>query len=380
MARPIVNAPIPLFQPVPPVRNNAPMPQIQNMGYIGPPPTAVPAQPPSVPFSDPYAAAPMPKPMQPGPSPAARPAPAPAMGGLLGDITGNQLTHGLLGLGSQLMAAGAPSFDPRSQSLGYALSQGIGGMQQGMQYGRQLDEFDYQKRQREKKEQAGARIKERLSPVLADIYDVDPQTALSVAFRPDEYDIKVVDGAAVVMNKATGELVKQHKLPQTGKTYERTEKMRKELRSSAPVKNFEQSLNLYESAVKAAKRDDRISDVDLVFAVAKIYDPNSVVREGEVITVQNADQLPRFLTDIISRASGGGRIGPDVREQLLRSARDRMTVYETQIRGINDFYRGIAEKNNLPADQIIMPIPSFSALPSLMGSGNGGSSGNEVIY
>lgn len=61
--------------------------------------------------------------------------------GFLDFLAQPELARGLMEMGAKMLAASAPSTDPRSGSLGYALGEGIGGLQSGM------DDVREQKRQ-----------------------------------------------------------------------------------------------------------------------------------------------------------------------------------------------------------------------------------------
>jgi hypothetical protein len=147
--------------------------------------------------------------------------------------------------------------------------------------------------------------------------------------------------------------------------------MRTEIASDPRAKNYRTAYPLYEAAIRAAKRNDRAADVDLVYAIAKIYDPTSVVRESEYGMVVESDVVPQWLRDYASKmntAAGRdeqGRIPGRVRQQLLRSAEDRMRSYYNPYRTLIDDYTNFASRGQLDVESVIPSDMPWIDMPML---------------
>lgn len=141
---------------------------------------------------------------------------------------------------------------------------------------------------------------------------------------------------------------------------EREASLRSEIRSLPSYKEYNASHTKYRSMVEAAERDTRISDLALVFDIAKLLDPGSVVREGEQEMIINTQSLPNQLVGAISALSEGGKLRPSIRKQILDEARSRIGQYEQAFLSDLDFYRQIAEGANARPEAV---VPSLAPLP-----------------
>ena len=71
------------------------------------------------------------------------------------------------------------------------------------------------------------------------------------------------------------------------------------------------------------------SDVGLLFAVMKMFDPNSVVRETEFETIEAASDKAQQVAGLINRIIKGGSLTPKIRGQILATAK---SFYESKKR------------------------------------------------
>ena len=124
--------------------------------------------------------------------------------------------------------------------------------------------------------------------------------------------------------------------------------LRKETQQLPSYKNYAQALPIYNSMYETAGRDTRASDVNLVYGLAKIMDPTSVVREGEMTIAQAIATLPAQLqAALTSQLAGTGRLDPDTRRQMMQEAFGRMKAYEDQLGLELEAYKGIAERRGI---------------------------------
>jgi hypothetical protein len=107
-------------------------------------------------------------------------------------------------------------------------------------------------------------------------------------------------------------------------------------------KNIAQAAPIYKSMVETAGTNSKASDLNLVYGLGKIMDPNSVVREGEMVMVKNTASLPDWLVGAANSLNGGAALTPETRAAILKEAHNRITSYKTMYDQDATHYRGIA--------------------------------------
>ena len=132
--------------------------------------------------------------------------------------------------------------------------------------------------------------------------------------------------------------------------------LRREIHQLTSYKNWAQAEPIYRTMVDAATRDTKAADLNLVYGLGKIFDPNSVVREGEMVLVKDTAALPDWLVGSINSINGGARLQPETRKAIMAEARSRAEQYRNLAVGDTAPYRGIAERNRINPDDIIPPI------------------------
>lgn len=129
--------------------------------------------------------------------------------------------------------------------------------------------------------------------------------------------------------------------------------LRNEFNALPEVKQFKDTLPIVEAARVAP--DTRAGDIQLAYAVGKILDPNSVVREGELKMSADAQTtLAKYYGEVQSAVTGKGRLSPETRGELVKMLDSAVTQRETAYNQAATTYKGIAEKNGIPIDQVII--------------------------
>ena len=113
---------------------------------------------------------------------------------------------------------------------------------------------------------------------------------------------------------------------------------------------------------------DPTKQVSLVFAFGKMLDPESVVRESEYALISNA----RGVFDSVLQKPDQIMTGARLTEQQLKSmqqiAQQLYAGGAQRRKDLTDYYRGIAERNRIPVDDVLpMGAPS-----------SGGGGGNDL--
>ena len=108
------------------------------------------------------------------------------------------------------------------------------------------------------------------------------------------------------------------------KAWDMEDSLRKEYAGAGETKRYMEADPIYRSMVKNTTTDTGAADLDLVYGIGKIMDPNSVVREGEMVMVNKASPFAEMLQGYINNISGQGKLTPETRSRLLEMARTRM--------------------------------------------------------
>lgn len=135
--------------------------------------------------------------------------------------------------------------------------------------------------------------------------------------------------------------------------------LRKEFNALQPVQNYRAALPVVESAKNAP--DTPAGDLDLIYAVGKALDPNSVVREGELnLVIKSGSPLQRFAGYAQYIGAGKGRLPAAQRAELIAMLDGRVG----QLKGAHDMaaapYIKQAQALGLPMDQIFQEEKSSS--------------------
>jgi hypothetical protein len=97
------------------------------------------------------------------------------------------------------------------------------------------------------------------------------------------------------------------------------------------------------------------TDYALAVAFAKILDPGSVAREGEVAAVRNAGaQVPAFAQYFENALTGKGSFTAEVRQQIAEAAAGIYSQKAVRAQGVIDKYQGSANQYNIPWDLVYM--------------------------
>lgn len=146
-------------------------------------------------------------------------------------------------------------------------------------------------------------------------------------------------------------------LPADSKT---TTQLRQEVQGLPSYKNLAQAAPVYRSMVDAAGRDNRAADVNLIYGMAKIMDPGSVVRESEMSVAQAIATLPqRLQAEVKSQVEKTGRLTPELRQDIMQEANSRIKSYNFQFEQDAGMTRGIAERGRMDTRDVIPDFGKF---------------------
>lgn len=132
--------------------------------------------------------------------------------------------------------------------------------------------------------------------------------------------------------------------------------IRKEFADLPEVKNYKAAYPSFAAIQKASEGNTPQSDINLIYGIAKLYDPTSVVREGEYNTIANSQAIPEQIKGWAQRVAGGGRLTAETKRQLMAEASNRIATYEGEYRKAQGAYSGIAQQRGLSPESIFTPI------------------------
>jgi hypothetical protein len=141
--------------------------------------------------------------------------------------------------------------------------------------------------------------------------------------------------------------------------------LRKEVNALPAVKNFNTVVPIYQSITESFGKKSRAADLDFVYAIGKIFDPDSVVGEGEMVLVNRTQDLPDQVLGAINRLTGGQALQESTRRELLDVARTRVMNLRGAAEGEMNCYKGIVERNRMPAED---RLPQLGSIPDLPGA------------
>jgi hypothetical protein len=132
--------------------------------------------------------------------------------------------------------------------------------------------------------------------------------------------------------------------------------LRKEFADLPEVKKYKNAIPAYQAVVKASKTNNPQADINLIYGVAKLYDPDSVVREGEYDTIANSQAIPEWIKGQAQRLMGGGKLTEATKKQILEQAKIRVDSYKSEVEGAQSGYRDIASRRGMNAENVFVPI------------------------
>lgn len=139
------------------------------------------------------------------------------------------------------------------------------------------------------------------------------------------------------------------------KTQQGVIELRKEFNALPEVKNYREVLPIIQSVQRAP--DTPAGDIDVIYGVGKVMDPNSVVREGEMkLVIQSGSPMQRFQ-GLVNYVQNGGRLTQGQRQQLLDVMNSRVQGHKANYDAARTTFETAAERGGLPKDQIFIDNP-----------------------
>lgn len=145
------------------------------------------------------------------------------------------------------------------------------------------------------------------------------------------------------------------------KAFENEGKMRDDYGREPAVKAYRVVVPMLESAKDAATRPTRAADLNLVYAFAKMMDPESVVRESETAGVVATASVADRLAGYIGQLNGQAMLSPETRQKLLAELNSRFGALKASNDEITRAYTDAAKSYGLNPDRIFFNVRSGSS-------------------
>lgn len=234
---------------------------------------------------------------------------------------------------------------------------------------------------------AEAATRDRLSAIMGGIdldkgptqqdieaaYAVDPEYgkalyAQAVAARGKEQWEPYGDG--LQRNTVTGEIKKTGAAEEGGGAWKPSDigSLRDDYTKAAGT--FSSANQSWQSMKEAAKlslspegtaEGKGAADYNMIVAFAKLLDPNSVVREGEVKSAAMTEGELAGLQGWLNQWKMEGTLSDDVRRAIMVQANSRMKGYYDDAKSKRDWIVGIATRHGVNPDDVVPPMGEFGA-------------------
>jgi hypothetical protein len=147
--------------------------------------------------------------------------------------------------------------------------------------------------------------------------------------------------------------------------FQAEEKIRDDFNQLPEVKSYKTVIPIIESAYETLGRDNHSSDINLIYALGKIMDPGSVVCEGEMVMATQAGSPASQVVGLMSYLTGGGKLPPDVRSQLVAELQSRTDALQSQYTQAYDRYSDMAKAYGLDVPRTIGAASQQRRAPKL---------------
>jgi len=120
------------------------------------------------------------------------------------------------------------------------------------------------------------------------------------------------------------------------------------------AKDFSKVVDAYGRILAAVDVDSGPGDLALIFNYMKMLDPNSVVRESEFATAENAGGVSAYVRNAYNRVLRGTRFKPEVRAQFIAASDALFREKDATQQGLIKQYEGLATRAEVDPTNVIL--------------------------
>jgi hypothetical protein len=135
--------------------------------------------------------------------------------------------------------------------------------------------------------------------------------------------------------------------------------LRKEISNTQSYSDYATAVPSWNTMVAASEMPPtNATDLNVVYAIAKLFDPGSVVREGELKLANSTGTLGQQLAATYSRLfNDKGTLSPQTRANLIEQGRVRMQEYANSWDTTRRYYADkVAPSSGLNPDEVVPPV------------------------
>tara|TARA_R100001377_G_scaffold84906_1_gene69563 strand:- start:2071 stop:3858 length:1788 start_codon:yes stop_codon:yes gene_type:complete len=134
--------------------------------------------------------------------------------------------------------------------------------------------------------------------------------------------------------------------------FTQTKSLREELSKDMNYKNFKESELQFAKIKTSAEADSAAGDMSLIFAYMKMLDPDSVVREGEQATAENARGIPDTVKNFYNKAMNGEKMGVTQRADFVKVGGSLFTKIKKLAGPTISKIKGVTKRYELNQDDV----------------------------
>jgi len=157
-------------------------------------------------------------------------------------------------------------------------------------------------------------------------------------------------------NERLDQLAKLEKIKsEPGKLLREDEKEFRTMYSTSPiVKDFNSSQTNINKVIEGAAADNAAGDHAVIFGYLKILDPNSTVREGEFLTVEQSRGLTDNVKALFEKTRTGNRLTPEQRREFTDGAINGFQTQQASLDAYREQIGDIAKKKGIDQENIFI--------------------------
>lgn len=158
-------------------------------------------------------------------------------------------------------------------------------------------------------------------------------------------------------NEAAAKSLMDRDLEAPDKVLSKEEDLRRQFQAQKPIVDFTEMSKNMATIQQAAKDMSAVGDLDLGYSIARILDPNSVIRETEVGAVVDSQSMPAATIGRIERLiNGDASIGVEGRRNLVNMAIRRYQVQKGLADSTTQHYNSLAQQAGIePGNVTFLP-------------------------
>lgn len=146
------------------------------------------------------------------------------------------------------------------------------------------------------------------------------------------------------------------------------------LKASEPFVEMDQQ---YRAMQKYSALETGAGDLAMIIAYAKVLDPRSVVREGELVMAQETGSVGQSLTNLYNQVKNGQKLDPTLRKNLTDAADIRVSIARDDLKSHASAAGQVWKTAGYDPRKIYTPVGSLNVFATEKQDGGAGDQTNE---